>query len=103
MRMKKSLGLLLAALAVVGGPLMAFASSGSTTAASKTTVAAKIAPVHINTATLAQLETLPGVGPKLAQAIIKHRPYKNAYDLQGKVKGIGPSLWKKIAPYVLFN
>jgi competence protein ComEA len=59
--------------------------------------------VHINTATLAQLETLPGVGPKLAQEIIKHRPYKNSQQLRSKVKGIGSTLWKKIAPYVLFN
>ncbi|WP_018467885.1 ComEA family DNA-binding protein [Calidithermus timidus] len=103
MYLKKSLGLALAALAVVGGSFMAFAASGSTAATSKTTTATKIVPVHINTATLAQLETLPGVGPKLAQEIIKHRPYKNAQQLQSKVKGIGPTLWKKIAPYVLFN
>lgn len=103
MNLKKSLGLVLAALAVVGGSLGAFAASESTTTIGKATVATKIAPVHINTATLAQLETLPGIGPKLAQEIIKHRPYKSARDLQSKVKGIGPTLWKKIAPYVLFN
>jgi len=101
MRLKKSLGLVLAALIAVGGSFMAFAAPQATT--SKTTVAAKIAPVHINTATLAQLETLPGIGPKLAQDIIKHRPYKNAQELQSKVKGIGPALWKQIAPYVLFK
>jgi len=100
MRLKKSLGLVLAALIAVGGSLMAFAAPEATTSK---TVAAKIAPVHINTATLAQLETLPGIGPKLAQEIIKHRPYKNAQELQSKVKGIGPAHWKQIAPYVLFK
>ncbi|PZA06368.1 helix-hairpin-helix domain-containing protein [Meiothermus sp. PNK-Is4] len=88
---------------MVGGSFMAFAASGNTAGASKATMSMKIAPVHINTATLAQLETLPGIGPKLAREILKHRPYKNAQELQRKVKGIGPATWKKIAPYVLFN
>lgn len=101
--MRKFTRLVMVALAVVGGSFMALAASGSTAEASKTTMSMKIAPVHINTATLAQLETLPGIGPKLAQEIIKHRPYKNAQELQSKVKGIGPVVWKKIAPYVLFN
>ncbi|MCX7600360.1 MAG: helix-hairpin-helix domain-containing protein [Meiothermus sp.] len=87
---------------MVGGSFVAFAAP-STAAKTPATTVAKLAAVHINTATLTQLETLPGVGPKLAQAIIKHRPYKNAHDLQSKVKGIGPTLWKKIASYVLFN
>lgn len=101
--MRKFTRLVMVALAVVGGSFMALAASGNTAEASKTTMSMKIAPVHINTATLAQLETLPGIGPKLAQEIIKHRPYKNAQELQSKVKGIGPAVWKKIAPYVLFN
>lgn len=101
--MRKFTRLVMVALAVVGGSFMALAASGNTAEASKTTMSMKIAPVHINTATLAQLETLPGIGPKLAREIIKHRPYKNAQELQSKVKGIGPAVWKKIAPYVLFN
>ncbi|MER3490813.1 MAG: DNA-binding protein [Meiothermus sp.] len=101
--MRKFTRSVLVALAVVGGSFMALAASGSTSAASTTTMSMKIAPVHINTATLAQLETLPGIGPKLAREIIKHRPYKGAQELQKKVKGIGPAIWKKIAPYVLFN
>lgn len=58
--------------------------------------------VHINTATVAQLETLPGIGPKLAAQIVKNRPYKNAPDLEAKVKGISPKLWSRIKSRVLF-
>jgi competence protein ComEA len=46
------------------------------------------APVNINTATLAQLEELPGVGPATAQAIIDARPFKSIDDLE-RVKGLG--------------
>jgi competence protein ComEA len=44
--------------------------------------------IDINTADQKTLESLPGVGPSLAQEIIKGRPYKNVDDLS-KVKGIG--------------
>src|SRR3546814_13101349 len=46
------------------------------------------AAVNINTADQKALETLPGVGPAKAQAIIAHRPYKSKEDLK-KVDGIG--------------
>ncbi len=64
---------------------------------------AKIAPVHINSANVKTLETLPGVGPKIAAEIIKNRPYKNGKDLQTKVKGIGSKVWTEIKAYVLFK
>ena len=44
-------------------------------------------PVDINTADQKTLESLPGVGPKTAQEIIKGRPYKTVDELS-KVKGI---------------
>lgn len=46
--------------------------------------------VDINTATAAELEDLPGIGPALAQAIIDNRPYDSVDDL-GRVKGLGAS------------
>ena len=66
-------------------------------------MSAKIAPVHINSANLRTLETLPGVGPKIAASIIKNRPFKNSKDLESKVKGIGPKVWSEIKAYVLFK
>lgn len=51
-------------------------------------------PVNINTATLDQLDTLPGVGPSLAQAILDYRNQHGRFasvDELGKVRGIGPA------------
>ena len=47
-------------------------------------------PVDLNTATDAQLEKLPGVGPATAKAIVAARPFNSVDDL-AKVKGIGPA------------
>ena len=52
------------------------------------------AVVDLNTADAAALDTLPGVGPATAQAIIDHRtrngPFESVDDLL-EVKGIGPA------------
>lgn len=37
--------------------------------------------VNINTATLNELDSLPGIGPKYGQKIIDHRPYSKPEDL----------------------
>lgn len=48
--------------------------------------------ININTASAAILDTLPGIGPVLAQRIVNYRqangPFKEASDLS-KVEGIG--------------
>jgi len=44
--------------------------------------------VNINTATPAQLESVPGIGPSLAARIIAGRPYERVKDLL-KISGIG--------------
>ena len=61
------------------------------------------ARVNINRATQAELETLPGIGPKIAREIIKNRPYKNGQELQDKVKGIGPKTWADLKNRVTFG
>lgn len=40
--------------------------------------------VNINTATQEELESIPGIGPARAEAIIKHRPYSSVEDLVTK-------------------
>jgi competence protein ComEA len=60
------------------------------------------ARININRATQTELETLPGIGPKIAREIIKNRPYKNGQELQDKVKGIGPKTWADIKNRVTF-
>ena len=58
-----------------------------------------IADVNVNTATQAQLETLHGIGPGKAKAIIDYRtkngPFKSIADID-KVPGIGPGTMKHI-------
>jgi competence protein ComEA len=58
-----------------------------------------VADVNINTATQEQLETLKGVGPAKAKAIIDYRtkngPFKSLAEIE-KVRGIGPGLFKNI-------
>ncbi len=52
------------------------------------------APVDLNVATMAELDTLPGIGPATAQAILTYRerngPFRTIDDL-GEVQGIGPA------------
>lgn len=59
--------------------------------------------VAINTATAEQLESLPGIGPALAQRIIEHRrqhgPFKSVDELLN-VKGIGQKKLEALRPYV---
>ena len=55
--------------------------------------------VHLNTATPAELEALPRIGPALAARIRAARPFRRLADLD-RVKGIGPATLKVLAPYV---
>lgn len=67
-------------------------------------VSAVSGPIHPNTATKAQLESLPGVGPALAQRILDARavsPLLTLADLD-RVKGIGPAKLEKLRPHLTF-
>jgi len=55
--------------------------------------------ININTATAAQLQSLPGIGPAIAQRIVEYReksgPFSRVEDLM-KVSGIGPKVFANI-------
>lgn len=55
--------------------------------------------ININTADKALIETLPGIGPSLAEEIINSRPYESIQDLLD-VSGIGESIYGKIKELV---
>lgn len=55
--------------------------------------------ININTATLAELETLPGIGAVRAAAIVAGRPYRSVDELDD-IEGIGPATLEKLRPLV---
>lgn len=54
-------------------------------------------PIDPNVDGEADLQSLPGIGPKLAERIVRGRPYASAEDLL-EVKGIGPRTLARIKP-----
>lgn len=55
--------------------------------------------VRLNSASQAEIESLPGIGPALAGRIMAARPLRSLADLDA-VKGIGPKLLTRLTPLV---
>lgn len=61
--------------------------------------------VDLNSASAAQIETLPAIGPGLAQRIVverRKRPFTSPNDLARRVNGIGPEIVDRLIPTVTF-
>ncbi|GAA3131256.1 hypothetical protein GCM10010530_60110 [Kribbella aluminosa] len=87
----------------VGLPTQPSPPNPSTTS---TTTSPRTAPgttVNLNTATIDQLDTLPGVGPVLAQRILDYRtqngPFTTIDQLQ-EVPGVGPKKYDSLKSHV---
>lgn len=92
---------LLIILAVVALAAAGTAAEQKSPAKAPAAKATATTPVNLNTATQAQLETLPGVGAKAAQRILEYRQkngsFKKIEDLMN-VKGIGEKAFLKLKP-----
>ena len=86
------------ALSLAGVPSPTVASLQPDTKAS-----APAQTVNVNTATAAQFEALPGIGPSMARKIVgfreKNGPFKKLEDLMN-VQGIGEKSFLKLRPYL---
>jgi competence protein ComEA len=90
-------------LLILGLGISAQAGQGASprsTPAAKTSVSG---PLNLNTATVSQLETLPGIGKSTAQRILEYREksggFKKIEDLMN-VRGIGEKNFLKLKPLV---
>lgn len=94
--------MMITALLVLGlGGTMLPAQEGSRPPTANATTAA--APVNLNTATMGQLETVPGIGPVTAQRIVDYRQqnsgFKKIEELMN-VRGIGEVSFLKLRSLV---
>jgi competence protein ComEA len=86
---------------IVGAPRVTFSSGSRSAPKAKAPTAAS--PLSLNSATLAQLDTLPGIGPVMANRIFAYRksngPFTLIDDLK-KVSGIGDATFAEISKLV---
>lgn len=61
--------------------------------------------VNINTATIAELEALPGIGIVSARKIVEHRTLHGSYRTLDDVRqaGVGAALLRRAAPHLAFE
>ncbi|MFD7325680.1 helix-hairpin-helix domain-containing protein [Streptomyces sp. NPDC059875] len=86
---------------VVGLPPAPNGAGGGTGAGA--TAGVRAGPLSLNSATVEQLDTLPGVGPVLAQHIVDHRLEHGGFRSVGElreVNGIGERRFAELAPLV---
>ena len=99
-RLMMALGALVVVGAVASTPMLA---QDKPAAKPAKTAAAPAGPVNLNTATQAQLETLPGIGAAAAKRIIEYREKNGKFtkiEQLMNVKGIGEKSFLKLKPMI---
>ena len=90
-------------LALMLGGATTVATAQEKTAKAKPAAATPTSPVNLNTATLSDLQALPGVGAATAKLIVEHREknggFKKVEELMN-IKGIGEKSFLKLKPMV---
>jgi len=101
-----AIAILVAALVVPSSPASAQtakAASAAKTVSPTKARATPASPVNLNSASVAQLQTLPGIGASTAQRIIEYRQkngsFKKIEELMN-VKGIGEKSFLKLKPVI---
>ena len=88
---------------LVMAALLALAVCITTVSAQEPRPGAAAAALNLNTATVAQLEALPGIGKSTAERIVEYRQksggFKKVEELMN-VKGIGEKSFLKLKPLV---
>ena len=65
-------------------------------------LAAWDAPVDVNAATVEELASLDGIGPKLATRIVAARPFRSVEEV-AKVRGVGRRRLARLQPRLLLD
>ena len=97
--MHRSALVLVAALVCAASPL--FAQRAAKPPVAATMVSTET--INLNTATAAQIATLPGIGPKTADLVVQYRtkngPFKKIEEVMN-VRGIGEKSFLRLKPLV---
>ena len=95
--------ILMVVLLILGLAIAAQAGQEGPRRATPVAKAATSGPLNLNTATVAQLETLPGIGKSVATRILEYREksggFKKVEDLMN-VRGIGEKSFLKLKPLI---
>jgi competence protein ComEA len=98
-RAQVALGTFVALLAV----LLAARGYGPRLHARPTELARAVPRTDLNTVDVAQLEQVPGIGPKTARAIAEHRAARGPFDSVDDVldvRGVGPATYEKVRDHL---